>query len=236
MSQRNETTIPNPLTLTLKKLLMVSLALGGISGILWLDSWFMNHTDMPSLSRDMNYGLLVLIGFLSSFHCVGMCGPLILGYSAKQAVNGHKSYPAHLLYGLGKTLSYTSIGALFGSFGAIVSFTPYTQGVVGIAAGIFLLLFGLHMLEIFPALHHFQLKTPGAVMRFIGKEYRKHSNPFIIGLLNGLMIICGPLQAMYVMAAGSGSISEGAAILFFFGIGTLPLLLGFGFLTSLLPA
>ncbi|MGR9053995.1 MAG: urease accessory protein UreH domain-containing protein, partial [Gammaproteobacteria bacterium] len=57
---------------------------------------------------------------------------------------------------------------------------------------------------------------------------------FVIGLLNGLMIICGPLQAMYVMAAGTGSWSEGAAILFFFGIGTLPLLLGFGFLTGIL--
>jgi hypothetical protein len=70
----------------------------------------------------------------------------------------------------------------------------------------------------------------------VGKEYRKRSNPFVIGLLNGLMIICGPLQAMYVMAAGTGSWSQGAAILFFFGIGTLPLLLGFGFLTSLLSA
>ena len=92
------------------------------------------------------------------------------------------------------------------------------------------------MLEVFPALSHFQIKTPKFVMRFVGKEYRKHSNPFVIGLLNGLMIICGPLQAMYVMAAGTGSWTQGAAILFFFGIGTLPLLLGFGFLTSLLSA
>jgi hypothetical protein len=92
------------------------------------------------------------------------------------------------------------------------------------------------MLEVFPILSHFQLKAPKFVMRFVGKEYRKHSNPFIIGLLNGLMIICGPLQAMYIMAAGTGSWTGGAAILFFFGIGTLPLLLGFGFLTSLLSA
>ena len=194
----------------------------------------MDHADMPKLSRDMSYGLLVLIGFLTSFHCVGMCGPLILGYTAKNATKGYKSYGTHLLYGIGKTLSYTMIGALFGAFGAIVAFTPYTQGAVGIAAGVFLILFGLHMLEVFPALSHFQFKAPGFVMRFVGKEYRKHSNPFVIGLLNGLMIICGPLQAMYVMAAGTGSWSEGAAILFFFGIGTLPLLLGFGFLTSLL--
>jgi sulfite exporter TauE/SafE len=220
----------------LKKIAAVTIALLGIGFILWLDSWFINHSDMPKLSRDMSYGLLILIGFLTSFHCVGMCGPLILGYTAKSASSGHKSYGTHLLYGIGKTLSYTFIGALFGAFGSIVAFTPYTQGAVGVAAGIFLMLFGLHMLEAFPALSHFQIKAPGFLMRFVGKEYRKHSNPFVIGLLNGLMIICGPLQAMYVMAAGTGSWTEGAAILFFFGVGTLPLLLGLGFLTSLLSA
>ena len=196
----------------------------------------MSHTDMPQLSRDMGYGLLFLVGFLTGFHCVGMCGPLIIGYAAKQATAGAKSYGSHLLYGAGKTLSYTLIGGLFGAFGSVIAFTPTTQGAVGIAAGIFLILFGLHMLNVFPALSHFQFKTPAFLMRFIDKEYRKHHNPFVIGLLNGLMIICGPLQAMYVMAAGSGSWSNGATILFFFGLGTLPMLLGFGFLTSLLSA
>lgn len=226
----------HPALLSFKKIAAIMLALVGIGFILWLDSWFMDHTDMPKLGRDMSYGLLVLVGFLTSFHCVGMCGPLILGYVAKNAANGHESHVAHLLYGVGKTLSYTFTGALFGAFGAVVAFTPYTQGMVGIAAGAFLMLFGLHMLEVFPALSHFQIKAPGFLMRFIGKEYRKHSNPFMIGLLNGLMIICGPLQAMYVMAAGTGSWSAGAIILFFFGLGTLPLMMGFGFLTSLLSA
>lgn len=242
MTIHNESLQPNlahrsgALLRTLKKIAAVMFALFGIGFILWLDSWFMNHSDMPKFSRDMSYGLLVLIGFLTSFHCVGMCGPLILGYTAKSATGGHKSYATHVLYGIGKTISYTLIGALFGAFGSVVAFTPYTQGAVGVAAGVFLMLFGLHMLEVFPVLSHFQFKAPKFVMRFVGKEYRKHSNPFVIGLLNGLMIICGPLQAMYVMAAGTGSWSQGAAILFFFAIGTLPLLLGFGFLTSLLSA
>ncbi|QJD31367.1 sulfite exporter TauE/SafE family protein [Methylococcus geothermalis] len=196
----------------------------------------MNQVDMPKLSRDTSYGLLFFVGFLTGFHCVGMCGPLVVGYTAKYASAGTKSYGSHLLYGLGKTISYTVIGGLFGAFGSILAFTPFTQGVVGIAAGVFLILFGLHMLNVFPSLRHFHVKTPGVLMRFVGKEYRKHHNPFVIGLLNGLMIICGPLQAIYIMAAGTGSWSEGAAILFFFGLGTLPLLLGFGFLTSLVSA
>lgn len=217
-----------------KRLFTFALALGGIAFILWLDSWFMDHAEMPKLSEEFNVGLLLLIGFLSSFHCVGMCGPLILGYAAKHAKAGHASHWTHVWYVVGKTISYSLIGALFGLFGAIVAFTPMTQGIIGIAAGVFLLLFGLHMLEVFPALDHFQFKTPKPVMRFVSHEYRKHSHPFVIGLLNGLMILCGPLQAMYVMAAGTGSASQGAMLLLFFGLGTVPMMLGFGFLTTLL--
>ncbi len=180
----------------------------------------------------MGYGLLILMGFMSSFHCVGMCGPLIVGYTTKQASSEHNSYSSHLLYGLGKTLFYTVIGGLFGIFGSFIAFTPYIRGMVGLAAGFFLILFGLHMLNVFPSLDHFQFKTPAFFLRFVGKQVRNSHNPFTIGLLNGLMIICGPLQAMYVMAAGTGSGSQGAALLFFFCLGTLPLMLGFGVLTS----
>jgi uncharacterized protein len=221
----------------IKTAFTILVALAGIAAILWLDSWFMNHADMPKIGHgNMSNGLLLLIGFLTSFHCVGMCGPLILSYTAKNAADVNKTHHPHLWYGVGKTISYTVIGALFGAFGSIVAFTPHTQGMVGIAAGVFLFLFGLHMLNIIPALRHFEFKPPAFVIRFIGKEYRKHSNPFMIGLLNGLMIICGPLQAMYVMAAGTGSWLQGGTVLFFFGLGTLPLLMGFGFFTSILSA
>ncbi len=211
----NEPPVPPNFHIILRKILVVTLALLGIAFILWLDSWFTTYVDLSNFNEHLSVGLLVLIGFLTGFHCVGMCGPLILSYATKNARAGYQSHIAHLLYGFGKTVSYTTIGALLGAFGAIVAFTPYTRGAVGMAAGVFLILFGMHMLEVFPALSHFQFRTPGFVMRFIGKEYRKHSNPFVIGLLNGLMIICGSLQAMYVMAAGTGSWLEGAKILFF---------------------
>lgn len=220
-----------------KRSVAVALALAGIGLVLWIDSWFAQHTDMPDFSRDVNYGLLFLIGFLTSFHCVGMCGPLVIGYTAeKGCADAGAHHRAHLLYGLGKTLSYTAIGGLFGTFGAFVAFTPATQGAVGVAAGAFLMLFGLHMLNVFPALRHFQIKPPACLMRFVGKRFRQCHNPFAVGLLNGLMIICGPLQAMYVMAAGSESGLAGASLLFFFGLGTLPMMMGFGLLTSLLSA
>jgi len=140
------------------------------------------------------------------------------------------------MYGIGKVLSYTIIGGLFGLLGSIISFTPLMRGVAGIIAGAFLVIFGLNMLNVFPALRKIRLRTPDFIARFVGKETRESSSPLVIGLLNGLMIACGPLQAMYIMAAGTGSMIEGAKILFIFALGTLPVMLGFGYLTSFISS
>ena len=110
-------------------------------------------------------------------------------------------------------------------------FTPLLRGVVGLLAGIFLIIYGVSILNIFPALKRVRFQAPKALMKFVGHK-SEHSSPLVIGLLNGLMIACGPLQAMYIMAAGTASMIEGAKLLFIFGLGTLPVMLGFGFLAG----
>ncbi len=214
----------------------VVFALLGIVVILYFDDKLRGYSDLPSASENLSYGLLFVAGVLTGFHCVGMCGALVISYAAKSAAAGKPSLTSHLLYGAGKTFSYTVIGGLFGLVGSVIAFTPFVRGVVGAAAGVFLILFGLGLLNVWPALHDFHLRPPAFLLRFIGRESRRSGSPFVIGLLNGLMILCGPLQAMYIMAAGTGSAAEGAKLLFIFGAGTLPVMLGFGMLTSLISA
>ena len=191
-----------------------------------------------SLSPDdarLSYALLFVAGTLTGFHCAGMCGSLVIGYTVRAGRSGGRpKYWVHLLYGTGKTLSYTVLGGLFGFLGSIVSFTPALRGGVGLGAGVFLGLFGLSSLDLLPIRRHLQFRLPPAFLRGLGALLRRAQHPFVVGLLNGLMIICGPLQAMYIMAAGTGNPIEGAKMLFFFGLGTLPLMLGFGFLASAL--
>ncbi|MDD5034222.1 MAG: sulfite exporter TauE/SafE family protein [Methylococcaceae bacterium] len=208
----------------------------GIALILYLDARLRASSSLPELSFGMSYGLLFTVGLLTGFHCVGMCGALVLSYATKSAATGKLRYGGHWFYGLGKTLSYTVIGAGFGLMGSIIAFTAEVRGIVGMAAGVFLLLFGLSLLNIWPTLRNFRIKTPPALLRFIGAQSRHYGHPFVIGLLNGLMIICGPLQAMYVMAAGTGSPLEGAKLMLVFGLGTLPVMTGFGLLTSMASA
>lgn len=207
----------------------------GILGVVIVVYFIMNYVDgiqLPQISHEMGYGLLFLVGLLTGFHCVSMCGGFVVSYTAKAAQEGKKSYTSHLRYGFGKLISYTLIGAAFGLLGSIIAFTPMMRGVAGLLAGLFLVLFGLKMLNIIPALRKIQFKTPQFISKFVGKESRKSSSPLVIGLLNGLMIACGPLQAIYVLAAGTGSVIEGAKLLFVFGLGTLPVMIGFGYFAS----
>ncbi len=201
----------------------------GIIGIVIAFYFLIQLSDtiaLPEISAGMSYGLLFLVGLLTGFHCISMCGGFVLSYTTKDAKEGKKSYKSHFMYGLGKTVSYTLIGAVFGLIGSIIAFTPLMRGVAGLLAGLFLILFGLKMLNIIPVLRKIQFKTPKFISKFVGEK--QNSSPLVIGLLNGLMIACGPLQAIYIMAAGTGSVIEGATLLFFFALGTLPVMLGFG--------
>lgn len=216
-----------------QKIATLALAIGGIALIILLDTKVITQGGVPDATQRMSYGLILALGLLTGFHCVGMCGGFVLSYTADDARLGRRSHLSHLLYGLGKTLSYTGIGALFGLLGAIVTFTPLLRGAAGIIAGAFLIVFGLNMLNLFPPLRRIRFGLP-KLGRFPGDQPRRSSRPLFVGMLNGLNIACGPLQAMYIMAAGTGSAAEGAKMLFTFGIGTLPVLLSFGVLMTII--
>lgn len=208
----------------------------GVGIIAYFSLQFIDKIKLPEISQNMGYGLLFVVGLLTGFHCVAMCGGFVVSYTAKNAKEGRKSYHSHLAYGLGKTISYTLIGAAFGFIGSIITFTPLMRGVAGIISGIFLILFGLNMFDMLPFFRKFRLHTPQFLSKYVGEKQQENSNPFFIGLLNGLMIACGPLQAIYIMAAGTGSTIEGAKMLFVFALGTLPIMLGFGYLTTIISS
>ncbi|MCX8048971.1 MAG: sulfite exporter TauE/SafE family protein [Methylohalobius sp.] len=209
------------------------LGICGILLILYGGSRFVERLPLPDLNLQLSYGAVLVVGLITGFHCVGMCGGFVLSYTAKSAQQGLPTYWLHLQYALGKLLSYTILGAGFGLLGAIVSFTPAVRGLAAILAGAFLIVYGFNMLHVFSAFR-VGFAMPRFLSRFVHKETHRTTQPFVIGLLNGLMIACGPLQAMYVMAAGTGDALEGAKLLFIFGVGTLPLMFGFGLLTSLI--
>ena len=182
-----------------------------------------------SLSSKVGYGVLFVIGIFSSLHCIGMCGGIMLSQSItiKEDSKIEKLKPS-LLYNLGRVISYTILGGLVGGLGSVFSLSSSAQGFISIIAGIFMVIMGLNIYG-FKALRRFNIKLPWSNCGVSNKK----NTPFIVGLLNGFMP-CGPLQAMQLYALATGSIVSGALSMFFFALGTIPLMLLFGVISSLL--
>jgi len=191
----------------------------------------------PAATEGMGYGMLFLIGVLTSVHCVAMCGGICLSQCAPQKQAGGKeskfmAMRPSLLYNLGRVISYTVIGGIVGAIGGVISFSGTMKGIVQILAGVFMVIMGLNMLNVFPWLRKFNPRMPKVFAKKIN-EQKQSNSPFYIGMLNGLMP-CGPLQAMQLYALSTGSPIKGAISMLLFSMGTVPLMFAFGALSSFL--
>jgi len=90
---------------------------------------------------------------------------------------------------------------------------------------------GMNLLGIF-SFSSFVSKLFASLYDRINPKGRKLS-PFVVGLLNGFMP-CGPLQGMQMYALSTGSFIIGSLSMFFFALGTFPLMFFLGALTSFL--
>lgn len=191
---------------------------------------------IPQVNQSMGYGILFFIGLLTSLHCIAMCGGINLSvcvqYKASGVGSKFEKLKPSFLYNLGRVISYTIVGGIVGGIGSVVSFSGTAKGIVAILSGVFMVIMGINMLNIFPALRKINPRMPKIFARKI-HENSGSRGPLVVGLLNGLMP-CGPLQAMQIYALGTGSAFAGALSMFLFSLGTVPLMFGFGAISSFL--
>ncbi len=172
----------------------------------------------------------LILGLLTGFHCIGMCGPIAIALPLNQKSWGTRIFSA-LIYNFGRTLTYASLGLVFGILGSGFSLAGF-QRWISIAMGAFMI-----ATVVFPqvnmALYHGKgdSKIMNAVKSKLSKYFQQASYKalFITGLLNGLL----PCGMVYMALAGAIAVgSLGGSIMFMtlFGIGTIPMM----FLMSML--
>lgn len=187
-----------------------------------------NYSSLP---------VVFLIGLTAGIStCMALVGGLILGASAKYAED-HPSastlqkFQPHLIFNLGRILSYTFFGAIVGLLGSFFQLSSSTVGLLVMMAGAAMLLLGAQLLEIFPILHRINFSLPKNLTQLL--RIKEQSNPFILGAAT-FFLPCAFTQAMILFAAASGSALIGAITLGTFAVGTAPGLLGIGGLTCVI--
>ena len=174
----------------------------------------------------MDFITPLTIGLIGSFHCIGMCGPIVVALPLKKH-NLLSKITGAILYNSGRVLTYSFIGILFGLLGrgiSLAGFQQWTSILLGIAM-IISVLFPFFFREKIIIGNLFS----GFASRLIGRlkklfTDRSYSSLLMIGILNGLLP-CGLVYVAIAGAISSGTVITGALFMMLFGIGTIPLLL-----------
>ncbi|TAK58133.1 MAG: sulfite exporter TauE/SafE family protein [Bacteroidetes bacterium] len=187
--------------------------------------------------------MIFLTGLLSSLHCIGMCGFIVLAYSTPAASSAIQEQPTsstllHVAYNVGRILSYTVLGAAVGIVGMTIGWMKGIGEYFSIISGIIMLLSGVALLGIIPLSPTISLfSSNGIVTRIQSKLLQKRTirSKLAIGLLAPLLP-CGILYSMFAKAAATGDVFQGALTMGFFALGMTPALMTLGSFSSFFSA
>jgi len=187
-----------------------------------------------------------LVGLLGGVHCVGMCGGIVgvlsLGLPERQRT-GSARWLYLLAYNAARVSSYTLAGALLGGIGWLAanwSGLHQLQQGLQLLAALFMVALGLYLGGWWQGLA--QVERAGGLvwkrLEPLGRRFLPVKTPaqaFFLGLIWG-WLPCGLVYSVLVWSIATGDPFYGGALLFSFGLGTLPNLLLMGVAAASLSA
>jgi len=196
------------------------------------------------VSGDVSLAVFGLVGLLGGAHCLGMCGPLVTLYADQLGDDGPVAWREirqHLLFNLGRTVSYAAIGALMGLLGtvvydtaAVVAVADPVRALAGIAVGGFIVVTGAVYLRTGSTAGAIGRLGSGSLFQRLSTRLHQHvqqwvGGPRIVGLgaVHGLLP-CPLLYPAFLYAFAIGSPLYGALALSVLGLGTVPAVFAYG--------
>ncbi|MFA6006164.1 MAG: sulfite exporter TauE/SafE family protein [Candidatus Paceibacterota bacterium] len=184
---------------------------------------------------------VLIIGLTAGISsCMALVGGLVLGLSAEHAVahpeaTSLQNFRPHIFFNLGRIISYTLLGGVIGYLGSVFLLSQSLLGGITIVVGIVMFVLGLSLVGIFPRISGGIAFMPKRISKMLGihrdgKEY-SHTGAFLMGAAT-FFLPCGFTQAMQLYAVSTGSFVQGALIMGIFALGTLPMLMGIGWLSA----
>lgn len=165
----------------------------------------------------------LLLGFLGSLHCVGMCGPLALALPV-QGLSLHRRRIAILLYNIGRVVSYATIGLLLGFFGRQLYLSGVQQWISVAMGALILLTLFLNYAKHSPVRVPFINALYKTIQRRIAAILQSPGGLISygwLGILNGLLP-CGMVYIALATALTLPGTLNTVLFMTMFGLGTLP--------------
>lgn len=178
-----------------------------------------------------------IFGLISSFHCIGMCGPIAMMLPVDRQ-NEAKKVTQIVTYHLGRLTAYSTIGLIFGLLGRVF-FLAGLQQKLSIFIGLAMILVVLTPEKIFSKYNFSKpvYKVISKIKSGLGAHFknRSYKSLFIIGLLNGFLP-CGMVYVALFGAIAMQSAGFGVLYMILFGLGTVPLMTIVLYINSVIKA
>jgi uncharacterized protein len=176
-----------------------------------------------------------LFGLISSFHCIGMCGPIAMLLPVDRS-NQAKKVTQILTYHFGRLTAYGSMGLFFGLLGKGF-FMAGIQQKLSIVIGIVMIVVVLIPEKSF-AKYNFSkpiYRLISNLKQKLGSQFKNktYKSLFMIGLFNGFLP-CGMVYVALFGAIAMQSPQLGVLYMILFGLGTVPLMSSVVYLNSFL--
>jgi len=206
---------------------------------------------MEAMSTLIDFSALLtafLVGLLGSGHCFGMCGGIAAGLGSlpvrdETDTESRPKAITAVLFNIGRIISYAGLGLIsawiLAHVGEVLN-VPKWSMILRLMTAIMIFLIGLQFL--------FNWQLLGGIER-VGARVWKHVLPLavkastlpggsgrlLLGLCWGLLP-CGLVYSVLLTASAAGSPVGGALVMFAFGVGTLPSMLGMSLAAPTLAA
>ncbi|WP_417597616.1 sulfite exporter TauE/SafE family protein [Oceanospirillum sp.] len=177
-----------------------------------------------------------VFGLMGSAHCLGMCGGIMSTLTLARSSSSTGMLPL-LAYNSGRIFSYTLAGTIVASLGALLSDSLLVIAeIMRIVASIILIMMACYIANWWKGLVY--IEHAG---RYLWKylqptasrlmPVRTNTQALLLGLVWG-WLPCGLVYSILIWALSVAHPLQGAAIMLFFGLGTLPAMLMTGLLAS----
>ena len=211
----------------------VVVALGLILVFLTLDK--LGLSSLVNINSDSSLPAFLVLGLIAGVSsCAALIGGLILSLSKQWSELESPSFMGksepHVLFNLGRLLSYGIFGYILGYIGNNLQFSPLVSSTLLIIVSVVMVLLALQMLGI----RFFNLALPKRFTRKISGSSTptgKRFSPFGIGFLT-IFLPCGFTLLVEGIAVLSGSPLKGLFIMAFFVLGTAIPLFFIGLLSA----